>query len=81
MGLCEFPLEVISEYRFFVVFFMPRHKKWQGMMLYLRRFECLSVRLSVRPYVRPPVRQRFIIRVRSITLIPFEIISRNLAQI
>ena len=37
--------------------------------------------LSVCTSVRPSVRQRLIIRVRSITLIPFEIISRNLAQI
>ena len=37
--------------------------------------------LSVYPSVRPPVLQQLIIRVRSITLIPFEIISRNLAQI
>ena len=41
-----------------------------GVLCYpLRTFECLSVR------------QRLIIRVRFITLIPFEIISRNLAQI
>ena len=39
--------------------------------------ELLSVRLSV----RPSVRQRLIIRVRSITLILFEIISRNLVEI
>ena len=38
--------------------------------------ECLSVRLSV----RPSVRQRLNIRVRSITLIPFDIKSRNLVQ-
>ena len=31
--------------------------------------------------VSPSVRQRLIIRVRSITLIPFKIISRNLAQV
>ena len=31
--------------------------------------------------VRPSVRQRLNIRVRSITLIPFEIISHNLVQI
>ena len=37
--------------------------------------------LSVCPSVCPSVRQRLNIRVRSITLIPFEIISRNLAQI
>ena len=37
--------------------------------------------LSVCPSVRPSVRQRLNIRVRSITLIPFEIISRNLVQI
>ena len=43
--------------------------------------ELLSVCPSVCPSVRPSVRQRLIIRVRSITLIPFEIISRNLAQI
>ena len=53
-----------------------------GVLCYtLETFECLSVRLSVRPSVCPSVRQRLIIRVRSITLIPFEIISRNLAQI
>ena len=41
-----------------------------GVLCYtLRTFECLSVR------------QRLIIHVRSITLIPFEIISRSLAQI
>ena len=63
---------------------MPRHKKWQGIMLYppnfgvsVRPSVCPSVRLSVRPSVRP---SRLIIRVRSITLIPLEIISRNLAQ-
>ena len=44
-----------------------------GVLCYtLRTFECLSV--------RPSVRQRLIIHVRSITLIPFKIISRNLAQ-
>ena len=53
-------------------FFMPRHKKLRGIILYPPNF-CLSV--------RPSVRQRLIIRVRSITLIPSEIISRNLAQI
>ena len=37
--------------------------------------------LSVCPSVRPSVRQRLNIRVRSITLIPFEIISQNLVQI
>ena len=43
--------------------------------------ELLSVCPSVRPSVRrPSVHQRLIIRVRSITLIPFEIISRNLAR-
>ena len=46
---------------------------------------CPSVCPSVRPYVRlsvrPSVRQRLNIRVRSITLIPFKIISPNLAQI
>ena len=41
----------------------------------------LSVCPSVCPSVLPSVSQRLIIRVRSITLIPFEIISRNLAQI
>ena len=30
-------------------FLMPRHKKWRGIMFTLRTFECLSVRLSVRP--------------------------------
>ena len=43
--------------------------------------ELLSVCPSVYPSVRPSVRQRLNIRVRSITLIPFEIISRNLVQI
>ena len=43
--------------------------------------ELLSVCLSVRPSVCPSVRQRLNIHVRSITLIPFEIISRNLVQI
>ena len=48
-----------------------------GVLCYtLRTFECLSVR----PSVRPSVRQRLNIRVRSITLIPIEIISRNLVQ-
>ena len=56
--------------------FMPRHKKWRGIMLYPPNFW-----VSVRPSVRPSVRQRLNIRVCSITLIPFEIISRNLAQI
>ena len=56
--------------------FMPRHKKWRGIMLYPPNF-WVSVRLSV----RPSVRQRLNIRVRSITLIPFEIISGNLVQI
>ena len=37
--------------------------------------------MSVRPSVRPCLRQQLNIRVRSITLIPFEIISRNLVQI
>ena len=41
---------------------------------------CPSVRPSVCLSVRPSVRQRLNIRVRSITLIPFEIISRNLVQ-
>ena len=40
--------------------------------------ELLSVCLSICPSIRPSVRQRLNIRVRSITLIPFEIISRNL---
>ena len=40
--------------------------------------ELLSVRLPVRPSVR---RQRLNIRVRSITLIPFEIILQNLVQV
>ena len=52
--------------------FMSRHKKWRGIMLYPPNFSVS---------VRPSVRQRLNIRVRSITLIPFEIISRNLAQI
>ena len=48
---------------------------------YLIPSELLSVCPSVRPSVRrPSVHQRLIIRVRSITLIPFEIISRNLAR-
>ena len=59
--------------------FMPRLKKVAGY--YVIPFDILSVCPSVCPSVRPSVRQRFIIRVRSITLIPFEIISRNLAQI
>ena len=42
--------------------------------------ELLSVCPSVCPSVRPSVRQRLNIRVRSITLIPFEINSRNLVQ-
>ena len=49
-----------------------------GVLCYtLQTSECLSVRQSV----CPSIRQWLIIRVRSITLIPFEIISRNLAQI
>ena len=43
--------------------------------------ELLSVCPSVCLSVRPSVRQRLNIRVRSITLIPFEIISRNLVEI
>ena len=42
--------------------------------------ELLSVYPSVCPSICPSVRQRLNIRVRSITLIPFEIISRNLVQ-
>ena len=48
---------------------------------YVIPFELLSVCPSVCPSVHPSVRQRLNIRVRSITLIPFEIISRNLVQI
>ena len=67
----------------FLVFllFMPRHKKWRVLCYTLRTFECLSVRPSICPDIRPSVHQQLIIPVRSITLIPFEIISRNLAQI
>ena len=61
----------------FLAFLCPATKSGGVLCYTLRTFECLSVRLSV----RPSVRQRLIIRVRSITLIPFEIISRNLAQI
>ena len=57
-------------------FLCPATKSGGVLCYTLRTFECLSVRLSV----RPSVRQRLIIRVRSITLIPFKIISRNLAQ-
>ena len=68
------------------MFFLCPATKNGGVLCYtLRTFECLSVRLSVRPSVRlsvrPSVRQWLNIRVRSITLIPFEIISRNLVQI
>ena len=57
-------------------FLCPATKSGGVICYTLRTFECLSVRLSV----RPSVRQRLNIRVRSITLIPFEIISRNLVQ-
>ena len=53
-------------------FLCPATKKWRDIMLYPPTFWVS---------VRPSVRQWFTIRVRSITLIPFEIISRNLAQI
>ena len=59
------------------VFLCPATKSGGVLCYTLRTFECLSVR----PSVRPSVRQRLIILVRSITLIPFEIISRNMAQI
>ena len=55
--------------------FMPRHKK------VARYYFIPSENFSVCPSVCPSVRQRFIIRVRPISLIPFVIISRNLAQI
>ena len=58
------------------VFLCPATESGGVLCYNLRTFECLSVRLSV----RPSVRQRLNIRVRSITLIPFEIISRNLVQ-
>ena len=58
----------------FSILFKPRHKKVAGY--YVIPSEILSDCLSV----RSSVRQRLIIRVRSITLIPFEIILRNLAQ-
>ena len=60
----------------FPKFLCPATKSGGVLCYTLRTFECLSVRLSV----RPSVRQRLNIRVRSITLIPFEIISRNLVQ-
>ena len=36
-----------------IAFFMPCHKKWRVLCYTLRTFECLSVRLSGRPSVRP----------------------------
>ena len=48
---------------FLVVFFMPGHKKCRGIVIPSKFFS-----------VRPSIRQRLIIRVRSITLIPFKII-------
>ena len=56
-------------------FYAPPQKKVAGY------YVIPSNILSVCPSVCPSIRQRLIIRVRSITLIPFEIISRNLAQI
>ena len=65
-------------------FLCPATKNGRVLCYTLRTFECLSVHLSVRPSVRlsvrPSLRQRLIIPVRCITLIPFKIISRNLAQ-
>ena len=54
-------------------FLWPATKSGGVLCNTLQTFECRSVRASVR--------QQLIIRVRFITLIPFEIISRNLAHI
>ena len=68
-------------------FIMPCHKKWGGggggyIVIPSELLSvCPSIRLSINPSICPSIHQRLIIRVCSITLIPFEIISRNLAQI
>ena len=77
---------LLTSYASLKLQFLCPATKSGGVLCYtLRHFECLSIRLSVHLCISLSVRlsvcQWFIIHVRSITLIPFEIISRNMAQI